>query len=301
MTVLELEGRRSGRDRQQLVAQTDAEDRLAQRDRLADVGDRRPALLRVAGAVRQHHAVVVDLREVVVPRHADHRRVPLRQAAHDVVFAAAVDQYDPVLPVSVRFDLFRADERRQVLLVRIDELRGLGRAFDHELAEHDAPLADDLRDPARVHAPNARHAVVLEPLSEAFARVPVAVLERIVGDDQSADVDTVRFEKAQQTVLLRKLRNSVVADQRIGRHEDLTAVRRVGQAFGITGHGCVEDDFARNGRFGAEGVPFELSAVLEDQTGGFFVRHYLSVSYGLSSLAETVFWLRIVSESQRYG
>ena len=164
-----------------------------------------------------------------------------------------------------------------------------------------APLADDLRDPARVHAPNARHAVVLEPLSEAFARVPVAVLERIVGDDQSADVDTVRFEKAQQTVLLRKLRNSVVADQRIGRHEDLTAVRRVGQAFGITGHGCVEDDFARNGRFGAEGVPFELSAVLEDQTGGFFVRHYLSVSYGLSSLAETVFWLRIVSESQRYG
>ena len=60
MTVLELEGRRSGRDRQQLVAQTDAEDRLAQRDRLADVGDRRPALLRVAGAVRQHHPVVFE-------------------------------------------------------------------------------------------------------------------------------------------------------------------------------------------------------------------------------------------------
>ena len=227
VSVFQFEGGRSGGDRQQLVAQADAEDRLAERNRLFDVGDRGPALLRVSGAVRQHHPVVFELREIVVPRYADHRRVAVAQAADDVVLATAVDQYDPVPTVTVSLRLFRADLRDEIFAVRIDELLRLGRSFYEHLAEHHAAFADDLGDLPRIDAANGRNVVVGEPFAEAFDRVPMAVLERVVGDDQTPDVDTVRFEESEHPVFFGKLRNAVIAHQRVGNHQNLAAVRRI--------------------------------------------------------------------------
>ena len=227
VSVFQFEGGRSGGDRQQLVAQADAEDRLAERNRLFDVGDRGPALLRVSGAVRQHHPVVFELREIVVPRYADHRRVAVAQAADDVVLATAVDQYDPVPTVTVSLRLFRADLRDEIFAVRIDELLRLGRSFYEHLAEHHAAFADDLGDLPRIDAANGRNVVVGEPFAEAFDRVPMAVLERVVGDDQTPDVDTVRFEESEHPVFFGKLRNAVIAHQRVGNHQNLAAVRGI--------------------------------------------------------------------------
>ena len=38
--------------------------------------------------------------------------------------------------------------------------------------------------------------------------------------------------------------HAVVADERIGEHEDLAAVGRIGERFDVTGHPGVEDDLA---------------------------------------------------------
>lgn len=60
VAVLEFEGGCAGGDRKQLVAEADAEDRLAEGHRLFDVRDRGGALLRVAGTVGEHHPVVIE-------------------------------------------------------------------------------------------------------------------------------------------------------------------------------------------------------------------------------------------------
>ena len=57
---------------------------------------------------------------------------------------------------------------------------------------------------------------------------------------------------------------AVIAHQRIGERQQLSGVRRVGQAFGITRHGCVEDHLSRYRFFKAERLAVEAAPVVED-------------------------------------
>ena len=148
-------------------------------------------MLRVAGTVGEHHPVVIEGGEIIVPRHADHRGAARKQAADDVVLAAAVDQHDLHRAVAVGFDLRRTHFGGEVAQVRIVECGRFRASFDDDLAQHDSPFADDLRELARVDPPDGGNAVFAQPFSEAFARIPVAVFERVVRNDQPLNMNTV--------------------------------------------------------------------------------------------------------------
>ena len=216
MAVFELEGGGAGGKAQQLVAQADAEDGLADGDGLADVGDGDAAHLRVARAVGEHQPVVVLLREVIVPGHHGHGGVAPEQAAQDVELGAGVDQDDALAAVAKRHLLFDADHVDQVVLVRVVEVDRRA-ALDLYLAKHGALFAQDLGQCAGVDVEDARHLVFLEPFAEAFLRVPVAVFERIVGNDEARNMYLVRFVEERDVIgVLFIDRHAIVADEREG-------------------------------------------------------------------------------------
>ena len=71
------------------------------------------------------------------------------------------------------------------------------------------------------------------------------------------DLLTLKVERQTEFILHVLIRHAVVANERIGEDEDLAAVGGVSECFGVADHSGVEDDFARGGRFGSEGVAFE--------------------------------------------
>src|SRR3989344_7396452 len=71
MAVFELVGRGSCGERQKLIAETDAEYRLAGAHRGLNMPYRRNALSRISGAVGEKKGIIFIGGEVVIPRHAD--------------------------------------------------------------------------------------------------------------------------------------------------------------------------------------------------------------------------------------
>ncbi len=63
----------------------------------------------------------------------------------------------------------------------------------------------------------------------------MGVFSRILGNDQASNVNSIRFKILRQTIFPVKLRDSVVADKGIREYKDLSAVRRICEAFGIAG------------------------------------------------------------------
>ena len=86
---------------QELVAHADAADRTVAGKRFADVLYGSVAGIGVARTVAEEETVVVQVVEVVVPRHADDHEVPLQKAADDVVLDAAVEEHNLFLQLTI--------------------------------------------------------------------------------------------------------------------------------------------------------------------------------------------------------
>ena len=88
------------RQRQHLVAEANAEDGLAGFDELPDLRHRIfPGRRRIARAVRQEHAVGIELQYLFGPggrRHDRHLAACRRQAAQDVALEPIIDSDHPV-------------------------------------------------------------------------------------------------------------------------------------------------------------------------------------------------------------
>src|SRR3989338_10838526 len=107
MAVFELVGRGSRGERQKLIAEANAEDRLVGAHRRLNMPYRRNALSRVPGAVGEKKGIICIGGEVVIPRHADEGHIPPHERAHDIFFHPAVDGYYFYRAVPVRLFLFR--------------------------------------------------------------------------------------------------------------------------------------------------------------------------------------------------
>jgi hypothetical protein len=96
---------------------------------------------------------------------------------------------------------------------------------------------------------------------------------RITAHNQTRNVNVVAFKMEWQTVLIHDgiVRNTVVSNQGVGEHEDLTAIRRISQGFWVTNHARVKDDFSRHVDGGSEGTPLQngIFLFIEIQKGGF--------------------------------
>ena len=99
---LHLEGLRPAGQRHDLVPQADAEGRIAGFHQLARGGDRVIAGLRVAGSVREEHAIgleLPDLRGRRLRRHHRHTAAALGQHPQDVLLHAVVIRHHVIAAV----------------------------------------------------------------------------------------------------------------------------------------------------------------------------------------------------------
>ena len=87
-------------------------------------------------------------------------------------------------------------------------------------------------------------------------------------------MDFLTLHKRRQIILFdRERRYSVVSDQRIGQHHQLTGVRRIGKAFRITGHGSIEHHFAGYRLIVTKREAVELASVIQNQCRCFSNLH----------------------------
>ncbi|OSX78118.1 hypothetical protein BU14_0120s0001 [Porphyra umbilicalis] len=289
VAILELVRAVAGRKREQLVAEADAEN-----------GARRPPLHRRPQAVngpRERRRVARPVGDkdavkvprcvgrgiVVVKRHARDDRPPLQEAPQLVHLEAAVNDEDawPGGPrrkghrVGVVHRHVRGGDggdqwrRRRVDKRRCGRRPPVGRPVNEQLGEEGPPLPQQLRQAARVNPRNGRHALVRQKGTERRRRRPMRVgFPAIVRHDQRRRVDGRRLEvhgEARRRVDGGRVGRAIVAGQREGEDEQLAAVARVGQRFGVADHARLEDGLA--GRRGArpKRPAAELHPVFKDE------------------------------------
>ena len=246
------------------MAHADAEDRQFAAQ-LPDQLDHGRHVLRVAGTVRQHDAVGTeghDLLQRRVERHDRHVAAHAVQLADDVVLDAAVDRHHVVFVVGdARHPAFLAAHARNhvvgkgVLAHFAERLfEGRVRAGDNHLLG--AFVTDDARQGAGVHAPDRGNVMLLEDLVQGLRIAEVARRVVVLAHDHAAD--------GRRFGLVILVGHTVVADQRVGHHDHLIRIRRIGHDLLIPHHRGIEDDLVDGLAVGAETVSVELATVLQD-------------------------------------
>ncbi len=257
--------------RDDLVPEADPEQRAAGGDHGAGEGDLGPKARRVAGAGRQDHPVDVARQQL---RRTDHVReypdprptVPHR--SHDVRFQTEIDDPDPGPFRGVRRVL--CDRRRRHLTDEVLVLPG-GDGARHRHGGDRIHVAGGGDDPAQATA-GAQVARKGPGIDTGDRRDPGTAEEGCqlarsledrggrVGDNQRAQPWTERLIVVEQP--------TVVPDQRIGHHDDLAGVRRVGADLLVAGLAGVHDQVATGRHRRTKGDPREDRAILEGQHGG---------------------------------
>src|SRR5712691_7250761 len=276
---LELVGAAAAGEPHDLVAEADAEDRQAPEQRAHRVDQVRHAL-RIAGAVREEHAVWLPLEDGGRRRRRGHHGdVATRhtELTEDVPLYSAVVGDDrearggrrhvaarelpaalaPAVGLGGRHlrDEVAADEPRQRARPR-QELRGVvsDRRDDPVLG---AVVPEVTRERARVDPLDADDAVAAQVVVEARAGAEVRRDGRRLFDDEAVHPRLPRLD-----VLLV---DAVVADERVRHRDDLPSVRRIGEDLLVAGHRGVEDDLAGRLAARAEGLARERAAVAQDE------------------------------------
>ncbi|MCW0450790.1 hypothetical protein NB706_003624 [Xanthomonas sacchari] len=283
VAVAHLQGLRAGGQRQQLVAQADAEGRDLARQQFLDRGDRIVARRRVAGAVGQEHAVRVHrqhLGDRRLRRHHGHLAAALGEHAQDVVLDPVVVGDDLELGlgrdegVAVQVELAVApgiglvggDHLGQIHALQPRELaRRFQRGVHVHLAGHQravlrALLAQDAGQLAGVDAGDGDHAALDQPVRQRHLVAPVAGAARHVAHDQAGRPDLGGL-----VVLVGA---AGVADMRIRQRDQLAGVGGIGEDLLVAGHGGVEHHFADGQAGSAYGFALEHGAVFKDKDCG---------------------------------
>ena len=134
---------------------------------------------------------------------------------------------------------------------------------------------------AGVYAVKTGYFLILKPLMERAGGEPVARLPGIVLRDNCAAVYAGTFKIFAYIIFYRFRRNTVITQNGICGNENLTFIRRVGKAFGISGHGGVEHHLPGCGSFVAKRFPCETSAVFKHQDGLACLSHRNFMEYWL--------------------
>ena len=272
MAEPEAPGLRSGGARHDLVAQADPQQRAAVGDHLARQRDRAGEPRRVAGTGREDHAVDLGRQHHGGRRgrgqDPDARAAP-PQAPHYVRLAPEVDDRNQgrggLGGLVAHIDGSRGrDQAHEVLVLPAGHATGRGdRRHGVRVARRgedpaQAPVRPQVaRQRARVDAGDRRDARVAQERGQ-LARVLENRRGR-VGHDERPEPRTLG--------LVVPAEPAVVADQRVGHHDNLAGVRRVGADLLVPGLARVDHEVAAGRDSRPERDPGEDSAVLERKEG----------------------------------
>ena len=147
---------------------------------------------------------------------------------------------------------------------------------------------------ACVDACDARNLFALQPVAQTFHCIPVRVFFTVIAYDNRFGMDFFALHESRQSVCFeREGRHTIVTYQRVSQCHQLTGIRRVGQAFGVSGHCRVENYFTGYRFLIAERLAMKAAPVVEDQC---YISHYL-VTNNLYILYFFLFYSRIYEKT----
>lgn len=118
---------------------------------------------------------------------------------------------------------------------------------EDNLSHHHSVFTKYFGQFTRIDARDTRHLFTFQPFTQTFHCIPVAIFIRIVTYDNRFRMYFLTFHKSGESIRFDgKRRNSIVSYQRIGKSHQLSGVGRVSEALRISGHGGIENYFARH-------------------------------------------------------
>ena len=242
MAELHLIGLCPKGEREQLVPEADAKDRLLSRH-LLNLRDNLRHILRVSRPVGQKNAVGIQRKHLLGTRVRRQHR-DLRTKAIDILQNAALDaevqrgNMRRVLLIRLHdIDFGRCNHcheiARQLLRLQCSDLIRL-RAVRDDHALHRAGGADMACHRSRVYVIKARNLALRKKINQALLGLPIIRRIAELTDDKAAHKGAAGLHKF--------LCRAIVPNQRVGHRENLSAERRVGQTFLIPCHGRRKDN-----------------------------------------------------------
>ena len=265
VAVFQLIGLSAVCQRQQLVAQADAEQgHLPQK--LLDLLDLEDIFRRITGAVGEDHALGLCRQDVLrgsIRRQNGDGAAPLPQGGHQTLAGAVVQERDPeallALCLEDRGLPAGGGGHRVGDGVGLQHAQVLGHLVTDDRVHH-AVLSDDPGQLSGIHTPQARHSLLFQE------GVQIAVHTE-VGGTFAPLPHHVALHLALSLHIL--LNDAVVADQRIGLHDDLPRVGGVCQRLDVAAHTGGEDQLPHRVSLGAEADALDHPSVLEHQIAFF--------------------------------
>ena len=144
-------------------------------------------------------------------------------------------------------------------------LRLLFDALQQDAPHHDTMLTQFLGQRTGIDAGDTGDMLLLQPVTQAALRVPVAVLRAVVADDDRLRMDLLALHERRDSIGRETAwRHAIVTHQRIGQDHQLSGIGGIRETLRITGHCGIEDDLSRHGTLITEGATLETCTVVED-------------------------------------
>ena len=284
VTVLQLIDSGTGSFGQQLITHTDATDGSAAfRQLTLQHIHRFDTTVWIAGAIGQEQAVELHISIVVVPGHTDDLATTVDQTTDDILLDTAVDKnHLTPCPLVVADDIAATDTLHPVdgTVVFLCRLllwhSNILNAFELQPTHHHTMLTQHLRQGTGVDAGHTGYVLTLQPVAQRLACIPVVVLLAIVTHDDGRGINLVTLHESGEPVGLNtERRHTIVAHQRIGKHQHLAGIAGVGERLGITHHGSIEHHLTCYGLLIPEALSLESCSVLQDEC---YISHFIAFS-----------------------
>ena len=137
--------------------------------------------------------------------------------------------------------------------------------FHHDTSHHDTMFAQLLCQCPCIYSINSRNIFLLQPVAQTTSCIPVAIFMTVITYNDCICMNTFTLHKFRQTIGTESpRRNTIISYQRISQYHQLTGIRRIGQTFRITCHGCVKHDLTAHWLFSTKRKTMKYSPVIQD-------------------------------------
>ena len=234
---------------------------LAENERMRRIKEKRDAL-----KARQD-AILAEAKGDDI-RNAYNVRLAREKAAADAADKQKGRDLDLMkFGMKLKADKDKADADRKLKEQQAKETGRHNRAMEANAARAQDKIVDSvIGADGNIYTRNTRYLLSFQPVGKTFYRVPVIILLAVIAHDNCLCMNFFTLHKSRQSVGLDgKRRYTIVSYKRISKRHQLSCIRGVCKAFGISGHGCIKHNLARYGLFVAERLAAESAPVVKDK------------------------------------
>lgn len=271
VAILEFDSTSTNGKGQELVAKTDAHDGDGRSlHQTGQVIDSLLAVSWVAGTVGDEDTIVVlgNLVDGVIIREDGNRGTTADQASENILLDTTINKSN-VERGTGRLDhegSLGAHTLDEVDLARIDEaLVFVGVVFfaNGNSSKRGSLFSEESDNLTSIDARNGRDTLTGAPLAQTLDSSPMAVVESYIRNDNASTLNVGGLKMLEKVVLVSLVGgHSVVANERLGKNQNLATVRRVSHGLRVADQRGGEDSFTRDVGIGTKSRAIEDRAIL---------------------------------------